>query len=59
MRLGITLTHEELAGLVGTSREIITTVMNQFRHQGLVDYTRRNIFVFPDRVEQYLNRTRL
>ena len=59
VRLGITLTHEELAGLVGTSREIITTVMNQFRHQGLVDYTRRNIFVFPDRVEQYLNRTRV
>lgn len=59
VHLGVNLTHEELAGLVGTSREIITTIMNQFRQQGLLDYSRRNIFVYPDRVRQFLNRTRI
>ncbi len=57
--LGVNLTHEELAKLVGTSREIITTVMNQFRQQGLVDYSRRNIVVYSERVAEYLEKSRL
>ncbi len=58
-KVSFSLTQEELAKLVGTSREIITTVMTQFREQGLVDYRRRNVVVFPARVEAYLERTRL
>lgn len=48
------LTHEELSQLVGTSREIITTVMNQFRRQGLVVYTRKSLVVNPTKTERYL-----
>lgn len=48
------LTHEELSQLVGTSREIITTVMNQFRQQGLVVYTRKSLVLNPVKVERYL-----
>ncbi|MFI5173413.1 MAG: Crp/Fnr family transcriptional regulator [Terriglobia bacterium] len=48
------LTHEELSQLVGTSREIITTVMNQFRRQGLVVYTRKTLVVSPSKTERYL-----
>jgi CRP/FNR family cyclic AMP-dependent transcriptional regulator len=48
------LTHEELSQLVGTSREIITTVMNQFRRQGLVVYNRKTLVVSPSKTERYL-----
>ena len=57
-QLTIEITHEELAELVGASREIITTVMNQFRERGLVDYRRRTILVFPERVQEYLRESR-
>jgi CRP-like cAMP-binding protein len=48
------LTHEELSQLVGTSREIITAVMNQFRRQGLVVYTRKSLVVNQTKAERYL-----
>lgn len=57
VHLGVNLSHEELAHLVGTSREMITIVMNQFRQQGLVDYTRRHILAHPDRMEEYLRQS--
>lgn len=50
----VQLTHEELAHLVGTSREMVTTVMTQFRQRGLLDYSRRHIHVDPARLEQLL-----
>ena len=55
VRLGVSLTHEEIASLVGTSREIVTTLMNQFRNQGLVDYDRRSIHVYQDRIQSFLD----
>ena len=54
VRLGLSLTHEELAALVGTSRGMITTTMNLFRERGMVDYRPRTIHVFVDRLKQYL-----
>ena len=56
--VALSLTHEELAKIVGTSREVITTVMNQFRRQGLLDYSRRNIMFSPVRLEEYLQLAR-
>jgi CRP/FNR family transcriptional regulator, cyclic AMP receptor protein len=53
------LTHEELSQLVGTSREIITTVMNQFRRQGLVLYTRKSLVVNPAKTERFLEQQSL
>lgn len=52
--VALNLTHEELAKVVGTSREVITAVMNQFRRQGLLEYGRRNIVFSPVRLEEYL-----
>ncbi len=37
------LTHELLAQYVGTSREIVTHYMNQFRKEGYLQYSRRGI----------------
>ena len=51
----LNLTHEELAQLVGTSREMITTIMNQFRQRGLLDYARRQITLDPASMEKFLS----
>lgn len=56
VRLGVSLTHEELAALVGTSRGMITTTMNLFREHGMVDYRPRTIHVFVDRLKEYLEK---
>jgi len=42
------LTHELLSQYVGTSREIVTHYMNQFRRQGYLRYSRNAIFVHRD-----------
>jgi CRP-like cAMP-binding protein len=39
-------THEILADYIGTSREIVTHCMNDFRREGLIGYSRRGITVF-------------
>jgi CRP/FNR family transcriptional regulator, cyclic AMP receptor protein len=38
-------THELLSQYVGTSREIITLYMNQFRREGYLDYSRQGILL--------------
>ncbi len=48
------LTHEALAQQVATSREIITHYMNQFRQQGMLDYSRKSIEIVPERLEMLL-----
>jgi CRP/FNR family cyclic AMP-dependent transcriptional regulator len=39
------LTHQEIASYTGTSRQTVTTVLNQFREQGLLDFDRRSITI--------------
>jgi CRP/FNR family transcriptional regulator len=48
------LTHELLAQCVGTSREIVTSYMNQLRRQGCVKYSRRGITLNTDALRQWL-----
>jgi CRP/FNR family transcriptional regulator, cyclic AMP receptor protein len=52
----ITLTHEELAHLVNTTRERVTLLLNEFRRMGLIEYSTKNIRVHADRMESYLRR---
>jgi CRP/FNR family cyclic AMP-dependent transcriptional regulator len=49
------LTHEVLAQYVGTSREIITQYMIQFRREGYVSYSRQGIVVQQDALKGWLN----
>jgi CRP/FNR family transcriptional regulator, cyclic AMP receptor protein len=42
------LTHEVLAGYVGTSREIVTQYMNEFRRDGYLQYSRKGINLYRD-----------
>src|SRR5215471_11987684 len=39
------LTHELLSEDIGTTREIVTHCMNQFRKQGYLQYSRRGIML--------------
>ena len=41
------LTHQQLAEYTGTSREIVTHHMNEFRRQGLLDYWHQGIVLNP------------
>jgi len=49
------MSHAMLAEYVGTSREIVTHFMNQFRRQGYLLYSRRGIIVYPAPFKQWLS----
>ncbi|SDX98369.1 Crp/Fnr family transcriptional regulator [Nitrosomonas sp. Nm33] len=43
--LEIFLTQQELADLVGASRSVVSTIMNEFRNRGILNYTREQICI--------------
>jgi len=48
-------THELLSQYVGTSREIVTHYMNQFRRQGYLRYSRKGIVLYHDAFKEWLH----
>jgi len=48
------LTHEELAELIGSTREVVTGMMLEFRRRGLIDYKRGEVRPRVTRLEQFL-----
>ncbi len=56
VQLPVRLTHQELASLANTTRDNVTRIMNEFRKNGLVDYDRERILIFPARLEDYLRK---
>jgi CRP/FNR family transcriptional regulator len=51
----VRLTHEELAELIGSTREVVTGMMIEFRQRGLIDYKRGDIRPNLPRLIQFLN----
>ena len=47
-------THELLSQYVGTSREIVTHYMNQFRRQGYLQYSRKGIVLYRGALQEWL-----
>jgi CRP/FNR family cyclic AMP-dependent transcriptional regulator len=47
------LTHEDLANLIGTTRETVTTQMTRFRRRGLVKRQDRLLVVNRSRLEEF------
>ena len=41
------LTHEDIAHLIGSSRQTVTTLLNELSSEGLINYSRQEIY-FPD-----------
>jgi CRP-like cAMP-binding protein len=52
----IPFTHELLAQYIGTSREIVTQCMTQFRRQGYMRYSRTGITIYRDAFREWLRR---
>jgi len=50
----IPFTHELLSQYVGTSREIVTHYMNQFRRQGYLRYSRKGILLHRPAMKDWL-----
>src|ERR1700761_5383420 len=50
----IPFTHELLPQYGGTSREIVTHYMNQFRRQGYLRYSRKGIILYRDAFRDWL-----
>lgn len=50
----VPFTHELLSQYVGTSREIVTHYMNQFRRQGYLRYSRKGIVLYRDAMKDWL-----
>ncbi len=40
------LTHEEIAQLIGTSRQTVTTLLNTFRHENICRFSRKELCFF-------------
>jgi CRP/FNR family transcriptional regulator len=53
----VPFTHELLSQYVGTSREIVTHYMNQFRRQGYLRYSRKGIILYRDAFKDWLRQT--
>lgn len=51
----IRLTHEELAQLIGSTREVVTGMMIEFRQSGLIDYRRGDIRPNLARLARFLD----
>jgi CRP-like cAMP-binding protein len=49
------LTHQVFSEYIGTSREIVTFQMNQFRRQGLLRYSRKAIQIYPEALAEHLS----
>ena len=45
--VSLSLTHDEIAQLTGTSRQNVNTYLNELREKGLIDYDRTSISVKP------------
>src|SRR2546421_492004 len=50
----VPFTHELLSQYVGTSREIVTHYMNQFRRQGYLKYSRKEVVLYRDAFKDWL-----
>lgn len=53
----VSFTHEMLAQYVGTSREIVTHYMNEFRRQGYLQYSRKGIILYRDAFKDWLRQS--
>jgi CRP/FNR family transcriptional regulator len=50
----LNFSHEELAQMVGTSRQVVTQIMEKFRRAGLLEYARRRIMVKEEQILAFI-----
>ncbi len=53
IRINHFYTHKDVADLIGTSRQTVTSVVNELKSEGLLDFKRKEIFIFnPEQFNQ-------
>jgi CRP/FNR family transcriptional regulator len=53
MRFAMALTHEELANLIGTSRETVTRVLGRFKKENLIQISGASVLIInSNKLEQ-------
>lgn len=53
---GIRLTHQDLAAMIGATRETVTNILNRFREDGLTDVAQRFVVIRdPERLRRLTN----
>lgn len=45
MRLALRLTHQDIASMIGATRETVTTTLSRFREDGLIDTEQRHLII--------------
>lgn len=45
LRIGIKLTQQELANLIGATREMTSSVLNQFKKEGMINFESKYIYI--------------
>jgi CRP/FNR family cyclic AMP-dependent transcriptional regulator len=51
------ITHQLLAYYLGSTRELVSRLLGQFRRAGYVRYSRRSITVYPDALRRWLRQS--
>jgi CRP-like cAMP-binding protein len=55
IRINLQLTHEELANMVGTSRQTVTSLLNTFKTEKSIEYMGRGTMVLnPDKLSKWI-----
>ncbi|MBE3587002.1 MAG: Crp/Fnr family transcriptional regulator [Thermoanaerobacteraceae bacterium] len=54
LRIEMNLTNQELASMIGTSRETTNRILSEFRRDQAIAVTRQGIVVFKDRLKTWL-----
>ncbi|OAT83587.1 Crp/Fnr family transcriptional regulator [Desulfotomaculum copahuensis] len=54
LRIALPLTNQELASLIGTSRETVNRILGEFRRDGAVTVNRQDIIVNRERLKTWL-----
>lgn len=55
LRLDLPLTHADIASMVGSTRETVTSTLSTLARDGLVRTNRRQLWIEPERVSMALN----
>ncbi|TYO93894.1 Crp/Fnr family transcriptional regulator [Desulfallas thermosapovorans] len=56
IKINLQLTHEELASMVGTSRQTVTSLLNTFKNENSIVYEGRTIKIInPDKLARWLD----
>lgn len=55
----IPLTHEDLANLIGTTRDTVTTQLNNFERMGILSRQNRRIIVHRSRLTEFIHSERV